>query len=109
MLGINQAGKREIQRLTESFGVPLGSVDDCQHLGAGRSELLVLVRQLAEVPAAERSKEAPKENKDDGSLPTIVAQGDLAPVQRRQAEARCECIHRHQRSRDWRIGSPIRT
>ena len=51
----------------------LVSVDDCEHFGAGRSELLVLVRQLAEVPAAERSKEAPKEYKDDDSMPTIVA------------------------------------
>ena len=36
----------------------LVSVDDCEHFGAGRSELLVLIRQLAEVPAAESSIEA---------------------------------------------------
>lgn len=95
MLGVNQAGKGEIQRPTEPFGVSHGSIDDCHDLGAGRLELLVLARQLAEVPAAERSKEVPKEYKDDDSMPTIVAQSDLAPVQRRQAEARCKRIHRH--------------
>ena len=109
MLGVNQAGKREIQSLTETLGVLLGSVDDCQQFGAGRLELLVLFRQLAEVRAAERSQETAKEYEDDDSMPTIVAQCDLAPVQRRQAEARGKRIHRHQRRRYGRIGSPIRT
>jgi hypothetical protein len=50
----------------------LVSVDDCHHLGAGRSELLVLIRQLAEVPAAESSIEASEEDEDDASIPAIV-------------------------------------
>ena len=50
-------------------------VDDGDDLGSCPGELLILLRQLTEEPAAEGSKEAPKKHQDNAPLPPIVAEG----------------------------------
>ena len=50
----------------------LVSIGYRENFCARRSKLLVLIRQLAEVPAAESSIEASEEDEDDASIPAIV-------------------------------------
>ena len=73
MLGINHAREWQLESSNAAAGLLESSIGYRQNFGARRSKLLVLIRQLAEVPAAERSNEAPEEHEDDRSIPAIVA------------------------------------
>ena len=55
-----------------------GVVEDGDDLHTRPGELLVLVRQPAEVPAAEGSLEATQKHQDDASLLTIVTERDVS-------------------------------
>ncbi len=74
------------ERVSVLLGVGLGSLRrvgrDGEDLRSRLGELLLLGRQLAEMPAAERSAESPKEDQDNAPLSPKVAQGDRAAVGR---------------------------
>ena len=73
MLGINHAREWQLESSNAAAGLLESSIGYRENFCARRSKLLVLIRQLAEVPAAERSNEAPEEHEDDRSIPAIVA------------------------------------
>ena len=72
--GIHQAGKGypvPLEIVSRRF---LGIVDNGQDLDTGGDELTILLRQPAEMPAAEGSLKAPEEHQDDTRRPAIIPQ-----------------------------------
>ena len=55
-----------------------GVIEDGDDLHTRSGELLVLLRQLTEMPAAERSIEATQEHQDNAPLAPVVSERDVS-------------------------------
>ena len=78
MLWVNQAGEWDGVLLEVCLRVPSGVVEDGDDLHTRSGELLALLRQLTEVPSAERSFEATQEHEDNASPAPVVAERDVS-------------------------------
>ncbi len=85
---IHQAGERDcmISEVGSSFLRRVSHNGDNHRTRV--KELLMLGRQLTEVPTAERSHEAPQEHQHHTCQAAIIAQGDIATHRVRQREVR---------------------
>ena len=74
--------------LEVALGILHGVMNDGDDLSVQMGELLMLLRQLTEVLAAEGSHEAAQEDQDYAAPPAIVAEGDLSPCDGDEGEVR---------------------
>ena len=74
VIRIDQAGKGKVVLLEVTVGCFYRVANDGHHLRSGRKEFLILLPQLAEVPAAERSTEAAQEYQSHALLFPVISQ-----------------------------------
>ena len=78
MLWVNQAGEWDVVLLEIGPCIFSGVVEDGDDLHILSGELLVLLRQPTEVPAAEGSHEATQEYQDNAPLALVIAERDVS-------------------------------
>jgi hypothetical protein len=94
MVGVGDDRERRRMLLREPFDRGRRFGRDRDHRRAGGGELLVVVTQLREVPAAERSGEAPQEHDDDRAVREEIVERHDGAVSLRERELRCGGAHR---------------
>ena len=107
MLRVNQAVERDGVSLKVGLRILGGVVEDGDDFHILFYEILVMFRQLTDVPAAKRSTEATQEHQDDASVPAVVTQGDLSSRGGLECEVRCYRAGSYSCAGDWHALLPL--